>query len=84
MNRLAISLYQEACAYAYELCRVQFNSSGGAGDPFWSAVVTAKFAELIVQECAEIAQREDHDPAGKILAEFDVTARHLHSSDLES
>lgn len=31
-----------------------------------------KFAELIVRECAEIAMREDHDPAECIKRHFGV------------
>jgi hypothetical protein len=31
-----------------------------------------KFAELIIRECAEIAMREDHDPAECIKRHFGV------------
>ena len=31
-----------------------------------------KFAELIIRECAEIAMREDHDPAECIKQHFGV------------
>ena len=31
-----------------------------------------KFAELIIRECAEIAMREDHDPAECIKRHFRV------------
>ena len=33
-----------------------------------------KFAELIIRECAEIAMREDHDPAECIKRHFGVEA----------
>ena len=33
-----------------------------------------KFAELIVRECADIAMREDHDPAECIKRHFGVEA----------
>lgn len=33
---------------------------------------TEKFAELIVKECADIAMREDHDPAECIKRHFGV------------
>jgi hypothetical protein len=35
-------------------------------------VFTKHFAELIIQECAEIALREDHDPHECILKHFGV------------
>ena len=33
---------------------------------------TQKFAELIIRECANIAMREDHDPAECIKKHFGV------------
>lgn len=33
---------------------------------------TQKFAELIIRECADIAMREDHDPAECIKKYFGV------------
>ena len=35
-------------------------------------VFKEKFAELIVRECADIAMREDHDPAECIKQHFGV------------
>jgi len=32
----------------------------------------AKFAELIVKECADVALREDHDPSDCILKHFGI------------
>ena len=43
----------------------------------WSQVdpeVLEKFAELIIQECAEIALREDHEP-------YDCILKHLGIED---
>ena len=36
----------------------------------WDMPECKKFAELIVRECADIAMREDHDPAECILNHF--------------
>ena len=36
------------------------------------STVMTKFAELIVRECADIAMREDHDPAECIKRHFGV------------
>ena len=37
-----------------------------------SVAAYEKFAQLIVQECAEIALREDHDPYECILKRFQI------------
>ena len=45
----------------------------GARTPDHESVVKArKFAELIINECADIAMREDHDPAECIKQHFGV------------
>lgn len=51
-----------------EATTTSFNQDG-AGFHSFSKV---KFAELIVRECAEIAMREDHDPAECIKRHFGV------------
>ena len=38
----------------------------------WVDYYSQKFAELIVQECADIALREDHKPSECILTHFGV------------
>ncbi len=38
----------------------------------WVDYYSQKFAELIVQECADIALREDHEPSECILTHFGV------------
>jgi hypothetical protein len=40
----------------------------------WVDYYSQKFAELIVQECADIALREDHDPAECILTYFGLSS----------
>jgi hypothetical protein len=38
----------------------------------WLDAYNQLFAESIVRKCAEIAQREDHDPADCILSYFNL------------
>lgn len=53
---------------------IQWDSlPSGARTPDHESVVKArKFAELIVQECADIALREEHDPYECIKKHFGV------------
>ena len=53
MNERAIKLYQEACEFAYVICR-QEGRTGGPSDHIWNTLSTGRFAELIVRECANI------------------------------
>ena len=38
----------------------------------WIRVYNERLGELIVRKCAEIAQREDHDPADCMLSYFNL------------
>jgi hypothetical protein len=40
----------------------------------WIKVYNQVLGELIVRKCAEIAQREDHDPADCVLSYFNLLA----------
>jgi hypothetical protein len=42
------------------------------GDKMYADIDLQKFAKLIVQECAAIALREDHEPSECILRHFGV------------
>ena len=56
-----IDLYKEACEFAYKVCREE-GRTGGPGDHIWNTLSTGRFAELIVKECAEIA----NEPGARI------------------
>ena len=61
MNQRMIELYQEACEFAYKICREE-KRTGGHTDHIWNTLSTGKFAELIVRECVRI-DRENPDAA---------------------
>jgi hypothetical protein len=46
--------------------------AGGSHYPEVNPMQLKKFAELIIRECADIAMREDHDPAECIKKHFGV------------
>ena len=47
----------------------------------WIKMYNQVLGELIVRKCAEIAQREDHDPADCMLSYFNLLAGAEHHSD---
>jgi hypothetical protein len=55
-----------------EQCRIE--TYGVNGELLEIGFDAEKFAELIVRECANIAMREDHDPAECIKQHFGVEA----------
>ena len=54
-----IELYKEAAEFAYKICKDE-GRAGGSTDHIWNTLSTGKFAELIVQECADIADINAH------------------------
>jgi hypothetical protein len=44
--------------------------TGGSHYPDVGGELLEKYGEAIVRKCAEIAQREDHDPSECILSHF--------------
>ena len=52
MNSRAIELYKQACEFAYKVCKEE-GRLGGPSDHIWNALSTGRFAELIVEECAQ-------------------------------
>ena len=46
--------------------------AGGSHYPEVNPMQLKKFAELIIRECADIAMREDHDPAECIKKHFGI------------
>lgn len=64
MNERLLALQKQAYAYA--------DKHTQEGDNQFAMIQLGKFAELIVQECADIAMREDHDPAECIKRHFGV------------
>jgi hypothetical protein len=65
MNERIRELKQQAEAYVDSV-------DDGLGIEHYRELVDLKFAELIVKECADIAMREDHDPAECIKKHFGV------------
>lgn len=59
MNQRAIELYKEACEFAYGVCKAE-GRTGGPSDHIWHTLSTGRFAELMVEECAQVclAQRD--------------------------
>jgi hypothetical protein len=55
INQRAIELYQQATAFAYESIGKEH-----ANTAYFQGAVAGKFAELIVQECAELAACNAH------------------------
>lgn len=55
-----------------ELSRIadEYANDTGLVSPLWNDIFEKKFAELIIQECAEVALREEHDPSDCILGHF--------------
>ena len=45
---------------------------GGSHYPEVGGELLEKFATELVKQCAEIAQREDHDPSECILSHFEI------------
>lgn len=75
MNKRMIELYKEASEFAYKICKDE-GRTGGPSDHIWNTLSTGKFAELIVQECAKIADVADENKCewigGNILTHFGV------------
>ena len=46
--------------------------TGGSHYPDVGGELLEKYGEAIVRKCAEIAQREDHDPSECILSHFNI------------
>jgi hypothetical protein len=70
-----IELYKEACEFAYNVCKEE-GRAGGSSDHIWNTLSTGRFAELIVRECARIADIADENKCewigGNILTHFGV------------
>jgi hypothetical protein len=47
------------------------------GEPFWTEAYESKFAELIVRECADIAQQHNKSPVAAPLAIGYVIREHF-------
>ena len=58
MNERMIELYKEASEFAYKICKDE-GRAGGPTDHIWNTLSTGKFAELIVQECANVIADDD-------------------------
>jgi len=74
MNERMIQLYREAGEFAYKICREE-GREGGPTDHIWNTLSTGKFAELIVRECAKVAEEYDCNLSGnggEILEHFGV------------
>jgi hypothetical protein len=63
MNERMIELYKEACEFAHGVCKEE-GRSGGPSDHIWNTLSTGRFAELIVRECADIADGLLEDNTG--------------------
>lgn len=57
MNLRLVELYEEASEFAYKICKSE-GRSGGPADHIWHTLATGKFAELIVNECADIVEED--------------------------
>ena len=74
MNERMIELYREAAEFAYTICRDE-GRTGGPTDHIWNTLSTGKFAELIVRECAAVANMNSHQwqvPGDFVLKHFGV------------
>jgi len=70
MNERMIGLYKEASEFAYKICREE-GRAGGPSDHIWNTLSTGKFAELIVRECADIAEKwySDYPSDDRLLSD---------------
>lgn len=66
MNKRMIELYKEASEFAYKICKDE-GRTGGPSDHIWNTLSTGKFAELIVEECVDIA--DEYDGVGITITE---------------
>ena len=69
MNQLMLELYQQALEFAYKnISKESWNTDN------FHAVVSGKFGELIVQECAGVAEEVDGDSRARkcVLEHFGV------------
>jgi len=61
MSERLIELYKEASEFAYKVCKDE-GRAGGTNDHIWNSLSTGRFAELIVQECANELLKWKHEP----------------------
>ena len=69
MNQLMLELYQQALEFAYKnISKESWNTDN------FHAVVSGKFGELIVKECAGVAEEVDGDSRARkcVLEHFGV------------
>lgn len=69
MNKF-VKLYEEARKYAYEKLEPEYYNT-----PIFESIVVGRFGELVVMECADIADINAHQhecPGSYVLQHFDI------------
>jgi len=71
MNKIGIELYKQAAEFAYNTIGKEH-----ADTTYFQGTIAGKFAELIVQECARVADLADENKCewigGNVLTHFGV------------